>query len=111
LPDITGTLPVATTGGATSGWVLRGQGASTVNTWIDPTASGFTAFAATNSVLQLVQGTKTGGTYGVLFALGTGYRDVFLDSANDIVWNTVNNTLTVGNGNGRFEGIVDGGGF
>jgi hypothetical protein len=111
LPDITGTFPVATTGGATSGWILQGAGASTVNTWINPAASGFTAFAATNSVLQLVQATKTGGTYGVLFSQGTGYRDIFLDSANDIVWNTTTNTLTLGNGTGKLEGVVDGGGF
>jgi hypothetical protein len=111
LPDITGTFPVATTGGATSGWILQGAGASTVNTWINPAASGFTAFAATNSVLQLVQATKTGGTYGVLFSQGTGYKDIFLDSANDIVWNTTTNTLTLGNGTGKLEGVVDGGGF
>lgn len=111
MPDISGTAVVAFSGGATSGWILRAAGSSTVNTWINPTAAGFTAFAATNAVNQLIQGTKSAGTYGVLFALGTGYRDVFLDSSNDITWNTTTNTLTVGAGNGKFEGIVDGGGF
>jgi len=111
LPDISGTAVVADTGGATSGWLLRGAGASTVNTWINPAASGFTAYAASRADQLSILGTKTGGTYGILFALGTGYRDVFLDSASDVVWNTTTNTLTLGNGTGKLEGVVEGGTF
>jgi hypothetical protein len=40
-----------------------------------------------------------------------GYRDVFLDSASDVVWNTTTNTLTLGNGTGKLEGVVEGGTF
>ena len=109
LPDITGTLPVATTGGATSGWVLRGQGASTVNTWIDPTASGFTAFTTTN--INLV-GVKDSQNYGLVFALGTaGNQVLYGDSTTGVMWRPSTNTLTVGAGLGFFEGIIEGGTF
>jgi hypothetical protein len=111
IPDFSGFAVVANSAGATSGWILRAAGPTTVNSWINPTASGFTAFASTNADKLLISGTKTSGTYGVAFALGTGYRDVFIDSNNDITWNTATNTLTVGAGSGKLEGIVDGGGF
>lgn len=109
LPDITGTFPVATTGGATSGWILRGQGATTVNTWINPAASGFTAFTSTNVNLVAV---KDAVNYGLVFALGTaGNQTLYGDSTTGVMWRPSTNTLTVGGGLGFFEGIVDGGAF
>lgn len=109
LPDISGTLVPANTAGATSGWLLRGQGSATQNTWINPNAAGFTAFTTTN--VNLV-GVKDSGSYGLIFALGTaGNQILYGDSTTGIAWQPSTNTLTVGSGTGKLEGVVDGGAF
>ena len=112
LPNMTGTAVVADAMGATSGWVLRGTGALTTPTWINPAASGFTAFGAERSVLQLITPVKNSSSYPVLFGGSTsGYQSVHADSLNDINWNPGTVTLTIGSGNGKLEGVVDGGAF
>lgn len=109
LPDISGTLVPADTGGATSGWLLRGQGSGTQNTWINPNAAGFTAFTSTNNNLVAV---KDAVNYGLVFALGTaGNQILYADSTTGIMWRPSTNTLTVGAGLGFFEGIIEGGTF
>lgn len=109
LPDISGSVVVANTMGATSGWLLRGTGSSTAPTWINPNASGFTAFTTTN--VNLV-GVKDSGSYGLIFALGTaGNQILYGDSTTGIAWQPSTNTLTVGSGTGKLEGVVDGGAF
>lgn len=107
LPDITGRVVVADAMGATSGWLLRGTGASTAPTWINPTASGFTAFTSTNINMVAV---KDAVNYGLVFALGTGGNQVLYgDSTTGVMWRPSTNTLTVGAGLGFFEGIIEGG--
>jgi hypothetical protein len=109
LPDISGQMVLADTAGATLGWLLRGQGSATQNTWINPNASGFTAFTTTN--VNLV-GVKDSGSYGLIFALGTaGNQILYGDSTTGIAWQPSTNTLTVGSGTGKLEGVVDGGAF
>lgn len=109
LPDITGRIVVADAMGATSGWLLRGTGSSTAPTWINPNASGFTAFTTTN--VNLV-GVKDSGSYGLIFALGTaGNQILYGDSTTGVAWQPSTNTLTVGAGLGKFEGVIEGGTF
>lgn len=109
LPDISGQMVLADTAGATSGWLLRGQGSATQNTWIDPTSSGFTAYTSLRNNLVAV---KDGQNYGLVFALGTaGNQILYGDSTTGVAWTPSTNTLTVGAGFGKFEGVVDGGAF
>lgn len=111
LPDWSGGLVTATTSGGTSDWLIRGTGTSTAPSWINPNAQGFTAFRATGAVTSFVSGFKSGGTYGLVFASATGYANLYTDSSNDISWNPTSITLTIGNGLGKVEAIVDGGAF
>lgn len=111
LPDWSGGLVAATTSGGTSDWLIRGTGTSTAPTWINPNAQGFTAFRANGAVTSFIQGFKSGGTFGLVFASGTGYANLYTDSSNDISWNPTTITLTIGNGLGKVEAIVDGGAF
>lgn len=109
LPDISGQMVLADTAGATTGWLLRGQGSATQNTWINPNTSGFTAFTTTN--INLV-GVKDASNYGLVFALGTaGNNILYGDSTTGVMWRPSTNTLTVGAGVGFFEGIIEGGTF
>jgi len=109
LPDISGQMVLADTAGATTGWLLRGQGSATQNTWINPNAAGFTAFTTTNINLVSV---KDAVNYGLVFALGTaGNQILYGDSTTGVRWQPSTNTLTVGAGLGFFEGIVEGGTF
>ena len=109
LPDISGSVVVANTMGAASGWLLRGTGASTAPTWINPNASGFTALTTTNLNLVAV---KDAVNYGLVFALGTAGNQIpYADSTTGIMWRPSTNTLTVGAGLGYFEGIIEGGTF
>jgi hypothetical protein len=112
LPNITGTGVVADAGGATSGWILRGAGATTVNSWINPQASGFTAYGAERSLFASLVGVKNSSSYPLVFAGGTsGYQQLYTDSSQDINWNPGTLTLTLGSGLGKLEGVVDGGAF
>jgi hypothetical protein len=112
LPDIAGTAIVADTGGATSGWILIGTGTSTANTWINPATSGFTAFAATNADLLRLTGTAANTNFNITFASGnSGYQIHYADLSNNLTWNPSTQTLTAASGLGKFEGVVDGGGF
>lgn len=109
LPDWSGGAIVAATSGATTGFILRGIGATSRPDWFNPNTSGFTAFTTTN--INLV-GVKDGSNYGLVFASGTaGNNILYGDSTTGIMWRPSTNTLTVGAGLGFFEGIVDGGAF
>lgn len=112
LPDVSGVGLAAATYGATSGWILRAAGASSLPTWINPAVSGFTAFASENSNKQLITSVKNSTVYPVLFAgATTGYQSVYADSLNDLNWNPGTVTLTIGSGNGKLEGVIEGGTF
>jgi cytoskeletal protein CcmA (bactofilin family) len=109
LPDISGQMVLADTAGATSGWLLRGQGSSTQNTWINPQSSGFTAYSALG--LQ-IGATLASQNFNLVFANGnSGYQLLYADTNNDLQWNPGTRTLTLDNGNGKLEGVVDGGSF
>jgi len=109
LPDFSGGLLVAATSGATSGWVVRGAGASSIPTWFDPNTAGFTAFTSTNTFLSAI---KDSSSYNLIFATGTAGNQIFYaDTQAGIKWQPSTDTLTLGNGLGKVEAVVDGGAF
>lgn len=108
-PDFSGSLIAAATSGATSGFILRAAGASSIPTWFDPNTAGFTAFTSTNTALTAIKDTSS---YNVIFATGTAGNQVFYaDSQAGIRWQPSTDTLTVGSGLGKFEGVIEGGTF
>lgn len=107
-PNHTGTI-LAPSSLGTSGFVLSSTGSSSQPTWIDPSLSGFTAYTALG--LQ-IGATFANQNFNLVFATAnSGYQLLYADTNNDLQWNPGTRTLTLDNGNGKLEGVVDGGGF
>lgn len=107
MPDHSGTVVVPSDLG-TSGYILKANGTTSQPTWINPTASGFTAYAATYaSNIVTAEGS---GTYYLTMAsavssLGTG---LFVDTAaTAITYSTSTGTLTCT----AVDALIDGGAY
>lgn len=99
LPNYSGTFLVPSSEG-TSSYIIKSNGAGSQPTWIDPTASGFTAFAATN-----VTSVEASGTYYLAMASGVGTNQLALDTtATALSYNTATSTLTAGTFSGTLSG-------
>lgn len=99
LPNYSGTFLVPSSEG-TSSYIIKSNGAGSQPTWIDPTASGFTAFAATN-----VTSVEASGTYYLAMASGVGTNQLALDTtATALSYNTASSTLTAGTFSGTLSG-------
>ena len=111
LPDLTGQMVVASTA-PVQGRILRGDVSGSPPQWIDPTSSGFTAFAATNADNLKLTATTSNTNFNITFASGnSGYQIHYADTNNAMTWNPSTTTLTVGAGLGKFEGVIEGGTF
>lgn len=109
LPDLTGQVVVASTS-PVQGRILRGDVSGSPPQWIDPSSSGFTAFAATNADNLKLTATTSNTNFNITFASGnSGYQIHYADTNNAVTWNPSTVTLTVGSGLGKFEGVVEGG--
>ena len=99
LPNYSGTFLVPSSEG-TSSYIIKSNGAGNQPTWIDPTATGFTAFAATN-----VTSVEASGTYYLAMASGVGTNQLALDTtATALSYNTATSTLTAGTFSGTLSG-------
>ncbi len=109
LPDHTGTVVVPTNLG-TSGYILKANGTTTQPTWIDPTASGFTAYAATNAT-NVVTTEQSTGTYYLAFASGANATGTGLSvdatATTPLSYNVGTGTLTCV----AVDALIDGGAY
>jgi hypothetical protein len=94
------------------GRILLGDVSGSAPYWADPTSSGFTAYAATNAENLRLTATSSNTNFNLTFAIGnSGYQAQYADISNNLTWNPSTQTLTAASGAGKFEGVVDGGGF
>jgi hypothetical protein len=109
LPDHTGTVVVPTNLG-TSGYILKANGTTTQPTWIDPTASGFTAYATTNAT-NVVTTEQSTGTYYLAFASGANATGTGLSvdatATTPLSYNVGTGTLTCV----AVDALIDGGAY
>lgn len=109
LPDHTGTV-VAPANLGTSGYILKANGTTSQPTWIDATAAGFTAYAATNAT-NVVTTEQSTGTYYLAFASGANATGTGLSvdatATTPLSYNVGTGTLTCV----AVDALIDGGAY
>ena len=94
----------------TSGFILRANGTTSQPTWINPTASGFTAFAATNAT-NIVTTEQSTGTYYLTFASGANATGTGLSvdatATTPLSYNVATGTLACA----VVDALIDGGAY